>query len=200
MATNYSLTVKNEGTETGDFCIYQTDDNQTENIRSLVWFSKRAHPHTELKFEWNIDYGFSWSETGTLVPGMVFEAQEVKPIDLAIPAETASALSADGDRLCYKQTEKTVSAGEIGLLTDETVPEKSYSIGVLMSGAPVFAVEATPNYNFSFKPDPQYHIALGQFDVGEVLDMDKLAGAISLDLSEQTPNCTVTLRPDGTIK
>lgn len=79
MSTKYSLNVKHNGTDFGDFCIYQTDDKQDEDIRSLVWFKKTAHPGTQLHFEWGVDYSFVWSEEGEVIDlNRMTEKYEIK--------------------------------------------------------------------------------------------------------------------------
>lgn len=53
-SAKYDLTVKHNDTDCGDFCIYQTYDNQMEDIRPLVWFSKTEEPAVTPAPEQNI--------------------------------------------------------------------------------------------------------------------------------------------------
>ena len=51
MEKKYSLEVKHSGIETDDFCVYETNDHQEEDIRCQVWFSKMAHPGTKVEYQ-----------------------------------------------------------------------------------------------------------------------------------------------------
>lgn len=53
MATKYSLTVNNNSKNYGSICVFQTLPDQPDNILSLAWFSKAAHPGTTVEFNWD---------------------------------------------------------------------------------------------------------------------------------------------------
>lgn len=77
MATKYSLTVNNNSKNYGSICVFQTLPDQPDNILSLAWFSKAAHPGTTVEFNWTTDYDFLWSEQGELKTGVIFKASQV---------------------------------------------------------------------------------------------------------------------------
>ncbi len=198
MATKYTLKVKHDGTETGDFCLYQTCDNQTEDIRSLVWFSKRAHNDTLLKFDWNIDYGFAWSEQGTLTPGVVFEAHqnlETDPTDLT--RNTIGFTKKDSAFKFNKVDEKTTN-GRMSIVCDESIPAKTASIGISMSGQSAFACTASPNMKYTFRPHPRYWIAFGKFEEGEVIDLNRMTRKFEIRFDENQYERTIYLSANNT--
>ena len=83
MSTSYSLRVSNESSLAGSICIYQTFDEMEsmKDLFPLAWFSKGCNPATQVKFAWSIDYAFSWSESGALVPGVTFDASQTSQAD-----------------------------------------------------------------------------------------------------------------------
>lgn len=198
MSTKYTLKVKHEGTETGDFCIYQTCDNQTEDIRSLVWFSKRAHTDTNLRFEWAIDYGFAWSEQGILKPGVIFEASQnldTDPKDISI--NTIGFTRQDNAFEFAKVDEKTTH-GRMGIVCDETIPARTASIGISMSGQSAFACTASPNMKYTFRPHPRYWIAFGKFEEGEVIDLNRMTRKFEIRYEENQYEKVIRLSQNNT--
>lgn len=174
MTTQYSLTVEHKGTDTGDFCIYQTNDNQSEDIRSLVWFSKRAHPETNINFKWGIDYGFTWSEQGLLVPGVVYEASQIIAADPSDVSHNSIGFTKRDRAFDFEETPVPTTHGRLGISCDELIPAKAASIGVSMSGKTAFACTASPNMKYTFRPHPRYWIAFGKFEEGEVVDLNRM--------------------------
>ena len=184
MATNYSLTVEHNGTDTGDFCVYQTNDNQSEDIRSLVWFSKRAHPNTQLKFRWSLDYGFTWSEQGMLVPGVVFEASQIIPTDLSDVFQNSIGFTKANNAFGFVETTIPTTHGRMGIICDDLIPARTASIGISMSGKSAFACPASPNMKYTFRPHPRYWIAFGKFEEGEVIDHNRMTHKFEVKFRE----------------
>ncbi len=70
MATKYKMTVNNYSKNYGNICVFQTLPDQPDNMMSLAWFSKPAHPGTIVEFDWSMNYNFIWSDQGDLRIGM----------------------------------------------------------------------------------------------------------------------------------
>lgn len=174
MSTKYSLNVKHNGTDFGDFCIYQTDDKQDEDIRSLVWFKKTAHPGTQLHFEWGVDYSFVWSEEGSLVPGVIFKASEVMAADPANKDKNTIKFSKENGAYHFIPSDNPTNSGKLGIVCADNIPANSASIGIGMSGKSAFARVAHPSLKHTFSPHPKYWIAFGKFEEGEVIDLNRM--------------------------
>lgn len=187
----YCLNVQHRGAETGDFCVYQTLDDQAEDIRSLVWFSKRAHPDTDLRFQWYIDYGFAWSEQGSLAPGVVFEASQIMDADPSDPDRNSIAFSKRGSMFMFEKTDKTTPLGRLGIFCDSLIPTREGSIGISMSGKSAFACPASPNMKYTFRPHPRYWIAFGKFDEGEVIDLNRMTRKFEIRFRENQYNKSI---------
>jgi hypothetical protein len=200
VSTQYSLTVTNNSTQFRDLCVYQKPvDLGVPNVMSLAWLTAPAWPGTTVKFSWSLDYCFVWSQTGTLKPGVTFLAQQTEP--------------ADPDDLNSNQIVFGYSQGAFDFMTGSasgtpqldslyirelsTVPAGAATVGIGMSNAGVFAVQAEPNINLVFTPHPEYWITAGDFEHGEVLDIEQITNEQQVDFSG-TFDMTAVLGPTNT--
>jgi len=79
MGMIYSVTVNNHASHSAYFMVFQNDPTQwAPNALSLAWFAEFSNPgpSSRVKFQWSVDTGFSWAETGELQPGTQFTATE----------------------------------------------------------------------------------------------------------------------------
>lgn len=170
--TPYSMTLKNESAGDYTFYVFQKMPNQdTANIFSLAWF---ASPFTivhgnQISFHWTVDYDIVWGATGTLLPGVTFNASGKVP---ASPAgdNTSDFSVAPGPHL----TAPTQGQPGGSLVIDDSpdTPSNVYSVGIGMSGVGSFAVQAGPNLTHTFTPTPTYWIGAGSnVQVGRVLEI-----------------------------
>lgn len=175
--TPYSLTVYNNSTLSGNVCMYQRDPQQdvNPNLFTLAWIVKSFHPGTKLVFNWDIVYGLTWLETGVLNKGVRFTASETREIDLTDPSKNAVSLVKEHGAYRFTDSNKIYPTGTLGIHTDNSIPTNGLSLGVTMSGQPAFAMPATPNYSYCFEPHPEYYIAFGNFEQGEVIDVNTVS-------------------------
>lgn len=174
MATPYVLNVDHQGTSCGDFCIYQTYEDQDEDIRSLVWLRKTAHPGTRLRFDWNVIYSAAWCEEGVLKPGVIFHASEVMEVDPSDVQGNSIAFKRENGAYHFVPSDHKTSQGKLGIRCDGSIPAGKASIGIAMSGNPAFARPADPNLQYTFGMHPKYWIAFGDFEEGEVIDLNRM--------------------------
>lgn len=200
MGTKYKLTVNNKSKNYGNICVFQTLPEQPDNLLSLAWFSKAAHPETTVEFNWTTDYNFVWSNQGELKPGVTFKASQVKEADPSNIAKNTIGFTKQYDAYRFNETEKTTKEGRLGIYTDQTVPHGEASVGIGMSGNGTFAVTATPNYNFVFQPHPRYWIAFGTYTVGEVMDIESMSNIVEVVFDPDIYSKNVTLKEDNTWK
>jgi len=201
--TQYTLRVINDSTNFVDMCMYQQDPNiGVPNVMSLAWFAKPAYPTTTVVFRWTVDYSFVWSETGTLVPGVYFDASQAWPADPSIVG-TASDTKA-GNQIglshpssgAYTFTSTPTSGAQKGSLyvkEDPNLPLKRASVGIGMSGAGTFAVQSQPNLNLTFTPHPIYYLAAGTYAQGEVLDIGSITNPTDIRFPAGVFSMTATL-------
>ncbi|SFR68018.1 hypothetical protein [Anaeromicropila populeti] len=196
--TSYTLDVKHNGTDYGNFCIYQTYDGQDDDIRSLVWFSKAAHPGTQLRFEWNIDYSFVWSEKGVLIPGVIFNASEVEETDPSNTNLNTIGFTKDKGAYHFTSTEDSTKSGKLGIACSELIPANSVSIGIGMSGNPAYACVAAPSLKYTFSPHPTYWIAFGNYEEGAVIDVNCMTQKYAIKFPVNTFERSLQLCPNNT--
>ncbi|MFT4908283.1 MAG: hypothetical protein ACI978_002373 [Oleispira sp.] len=197
MSTKYSCTVKNDSTQSGDFCIFQeVPDVNIPNIVTLAWLAKAANPTTTLKFDWSLDYSFIWSNTTNLQPGTKVEASQSWPCDTT----TRNRINLDKVNNAYTFDAPTQGDYHGNLYIDQgqSVESKQVSVGIGMSGKGTFLAPSQPNMQLCFTPKPSYWLVFGSFVEGEVVDIAQVTeNAIKLDYKGVT-DLSVTLGADNT--
>ncbi|MFI5138274.1 MAG: hypothetical protein ACHQIM_10640 [Sphingobacteriales bacterium] len=195
--STYSINFFNNSSMPGSICVFQqSPDTSNPNVFALAWFAKFTNPNTRLSFSWNLDYCFIWDETGQLVPGITFNASEVLPAGLT-DNNTVTLTKGDG---AYQFVDQT-TGGQPGSLTincDVTIPPNQASVGIGMSGAGTFAMQAAPNMAYLFTPQPQYWVAFGNFEQGQALDAGEITNSAQVAFPPNIYAMDVKLNMDNT--
>jgi hypothetical protein len=197
MGKKYSVTVNNRASHSAFFMVFQNDPTSwSPNALSLAWFAKYSNPSktARVKFEWTVDTGFSWAETGELKPGIQFAATE-----LYDPSNGLNKITLDYNG-AYQFIDPTSGADKDRFYLNETknIPLKSQAaVGVTMSGSTVYAVQARPNQNLTFSPHPEYFIAYGDYLEGDVIDVSTVNNPLRLEYPTGVYALTTTLNVDG---
>jgi rhizosphere induced protein len=195
--TQYSVIFKNNSREGGDVCIYQRDPNSMDqNIMSLAWLSKYTPPTTQTTFSWEENYSFVWSETGWLVPGVIFMASQTWDADLSTRNQVTFSYR-QGNHTFVDQHQGP-QQGSLFIKEDGTIPRGIASVGIGMSGSGTFARLASPNTQLIFNPHPTYFITFGKYQRGEVLDVDQISNAMQLNFERGVYSLTAVLNMDHT--
>ncbi len=198
MGTQYSLTCKNQSSLLGSFAVFQRAPSITvpANVFSLAWFARPAHPGTQVTFTWMVDYSFVWSETGILQPGITFNASETLPADPFV--QNFTQLTEDVYGATYF-TQPNPS-GTVGSLTiqqlSNVVPNRT-SVGVGMAGQGTFVVQAAPNMTAVFTPHPNYWVIFGNYETGQVMDIENVTGEVEATYAGSLTSRTVILQPNN---
>lgn len=200
MSTKYTLKVTNNSNRSGSICVYQRDPEQEKytNLYSLAWFSKACHPGTTIKFTWDLDYCFSWSETGMLRPGVTFEASETRAADPSSASDNAIGFTKTGGAYMFTTPLRPGTPGELRIQTDDTIPIDEASVGIGMSGQPALAISAGPNLDYAFIPHPEYWIAFGDYIEGEVIDLNMVTQTAKVVFPRNVYSLSMTLQEDNT--
>ncbi|HVR10620.1 MAG TPA: protein rhiA [Thermoanaerobaculia bacterium] len=198
-ATTYSLIFVNQSTNRGDVCVYQSDPNiNVPGVMSLAWFSKLATPSTEIQFEWQVNYNFVWSETGSLKPGVIFSAAQRPAADLTESNQiTLDHTGGAGGAYDFINQRRGPVAGNLFIDTTNTVPLNRASVGIGMSGVGTYAVQAQPNFNLVFSPHPRYWITFGTFVRGQVLDITRITNKAEVRFDPGVFSMTAILQRDN---
>lgn len=195
MGAQYSIIAINNSTEVGSFCVFQSDPNVNDpRVVSLAWFSKPVVPRTKTQFTWTIDYSFVWSETGELIPGVIFDASQTFPADLS-STNQVTFMNAGGAFTFSNQTSGP-DAGSLYILEDRSIPSSTASVGIGMSGAGTFVVPSQPNTTLIFSPRPKYWITFGNYTPGQVLDITSISQKAQVDFPINVFSMTATFGAD----
>lgn len=197
----YSVIFQNNSSNAWNACIYQTDpDIGNYNVQSLAWLTKAAAPTTTVAFDWTIDYSFVWDETGLLKPGVVFDASQTWAANLSTTnAVTLTHPSTpQSSYYTFENQGQGPNQGSLYVYTDNTVPLNMASVGIGMSNAGTFVVQAQPNLNLIFTPHPRYWITFGTFIQGEVLDETEITNVAEIDFPPCIYTMYATLNADNT--
>lgn len=197
----YTMSFRNESSLFGNFCIYLRDPRQQidPNLFTLAWLVKPCHPGTSAEFQWNIEYGLTWSETGKLGKDQVsFSCSEMRVIDPSDAENNSLGITKENNAYHFIEGVKNYPKGALGIRSDHTIPVTGLSLGITMSGQPAFALPATPNYSFCFEPHPEYWVAFGNFVPGEVIDVNTVSSAAKVAFPFGEFDRTVTFNEDNT--
>jgi hypothetical protein len=191
----YKINFVNNSTNEGSIMVFQQDENiGVDGVMSLAWFTKYVYPQTTGYFDWRINYNFVWSETGELKPGVNFLASQAPPCDLS--TSNSIGLSYDKAYNFVNQTAGTPQ-GSMYIKEDATIPLKQASVGIGMSGAGTFVVQAQPNMNLTFTPHPEYWIAFGNYTKGDVLNIQEMTSASNVAFPPGIYTMNAILNPDN---
>jgi hypothetical protein len=200
----YSLSVKNDSPNSGSICVYTTspDTQQVQqDLRSLAWFTKPTNPNGQVRFTWELNFSFAWAESGLLVPGVFFEAGEIIGADPSDDGKNKAYFDRQNGAYLFGDTGQAMppSKGALAITTSKIIPNGRASVGVGINGKAALAVNATPNYQFTFIPKIQYWLAFGNFKEGVVLDLNSMVRNIpEIKFPAGVYDLQVTLREDNT--
>ena len=144
----------------GDICIFQEAPNtNASNVLTLAWLSKRVHPGTSVTFNWDVDYCFVWGETKKLGNGSSFHASQCIEANLKTRNDI-DFVKIDGAYKFEGGVTQRPGASEGSLYIDQggSVLSGESLVGVGMSGNGTFVVDAQPNIDLIFKPNPTYYV------------------------------------------
>jgi hypothetical protein len=191
--TPYSLTLINKSAQAWVFYVYQKQPVPANDVFSLAWF---ASPFTitvgnRITFEWQIVYNFVWGATGTVRPGVTFNAGgEIDGDPSGANTTTFSALP--GPNL--SAAVKAPPSGSLVINDADDVPNKVFSVGIGMSGTGTYVVQAGTSLKHQFTPTPSYWIAAGtDVKVGTVLDIQTVTRNSEVKFPVNTYKQTWTL-------
>ncbi len=193
---DYQINFINNSTNAGNFMVFQQDPNLNgPDIASLAWITKFLHPNTNGSFNWKLGFDFVWMENKSLASGITSVTSQCIPADLV--TNNTIMLTYDGAYNFTAQPPATTE-GSLYITTDQTIPPKQVGVGIGMSGAPTFLVSAEPNFNLTFSPQPDYWIAFGEFEQGQVLNVKELTNSAQVVFPEGINTVNITLNADNT--
>jgi hypothetical protein len=197
--TTYTLIFQNNSINTWTAAVYQQPpDIGQQNVMSLAWFAQAAAPTTNIRFNWEIEYEFVWSETGTLSSGVVFTASQTWQTNPQGQNNQVGFTFGNGGPFTFTNQAAGPQQGTLYIVQDETIPENTASVGIAMYNSGTFAVQAEPNINASFTPQPNYWITFGDYVQGQVIDVQQITNEAEIVFPSNVFSMTAILNPDNT--
>jgi hypothetical protein len=197
MSSSYSITFINNSGQFGTACLFQKSPDQSgPYVVPLAWFTRSSPPNATTVFSWSIDYSFFWSKTGALRPGVKVNPRETVSADLQ-GSNSITFTSAGSDNFQFSDQQQGQQPGSLVINCDTTIPPNTVSVGIGMSDACTFCVQARPNMMNAFTPQPSYWLVFGQYQQGQVLDVDRMSDAVRVEFSGNVYNMSVTLNADN---
>lgn len=194
----YSVKVINNANTAWKFFLFQSPPAITDSL-TLAWFASPFHiaPGDNTSFSWNLSYQFVWSATGQVKPGITFKATGLKDCDPQRKNQVNFTFVNDTPKLT-----DPASGGAPGSLTicdENNVPANTFAVGVGMSGNGTYVVNAGPNLEHQFTPEPAYYIAaIEEVEEGQVMDIKTITQAGELKYPPNVYKLTATLKADNT--
>lgn len=197
MGKQYSITINNQASHSASFMLFQSDPGAwSPNALAVAWFAKKSNPSptSRVKFIWTVDIGLSWADTGPLGPGAIYQASETFD-----PTGTLNQVTLDyNGAYFFSNPVKGADPARIYLQESPNIPVASgASVGVTMSGKPVYATQAMPNTNLTFSPKASYYLAYGNFEEGTVIDVSTINNALLLPYPTGIYSLETTLNADN---
>lgn len=193
--STFTINFTNNSSSSGNFCLFQQNHNSPNpSVFSTAWRVEAAAPNTRLAISWNTDFYFFWAKTGQLQPGVIFNAGENALTSLT-ERNRITVTKVDRD---YKFTNQRdgYQHGSLTIEADATTVPNQASVGIGLSGAVAYAVQAQPNMTFMFVPRLEYWVAFGKFQQGQVLDPSGFS-AMKIDFPPGIFSMNATLNPDN---
>jgi hypothetical protein len=197
-STKYSLNCINNSTVSWNFYMFQKMPNQPKDIFSLAWLVSpyKIAKNNHIKFEWSIDYTFIWANTGTLQPGVTYDAGGSYPCSPNGNNLTTFEIIDNAPTLSIPTTGGT--DGSLTIQEGSLFPNSTYSTGIGMSGQGTFAKQALVNTKQLYTPNPEYYIAAADsVQSGCVLEQ-VITEAKLVKFPDHNYNLTATLTSDNT--
>ncbi len=188
----YTLRFKNRSNSQHDFLCYQQGiDTNQPGVYTLAWFAKPVANGVDVDFTWTIDYYFVWSEQGILKPGISFVANQVVQADLT--NDNKIGFTDVGGAFQFGPVTTGGASGSLTIDSDNTIPKGKAMYGVGMSGYGTHVVPAEPNMSALFTPHPEYWVSFGDFEQGQVLDIQTMVNDAEVQFPANVYQMTATL-------
>ena len=187
--TQYTMNFINNSSFSWNFCCYQQDPGILDKgAFSAAWFvAQTVHPTTQIKFTWTIDYGLSWSRSGTVGPGIIYDASQNWPVTAA---DNTITLTKSGGTYTFENQRQKGPAAAFNIVQDGTiVSSDGVGIGISMvvqgSGASglntIYAQAASANITTQYTVTPKYYVVFAQdIQPSEILNVANMTNTVEV--------------------
>ncbi len=190
---SYCVNFKNESHFAGDVCLFQPfPASEIPKAVSLAWLSEPTQPGETASFEWEYQHDFFWSELSALQPGSILKVGGILPADISEKNQVEFAF--ENNSFLFRDQQKGKVPGRLDIHMDESIPWNRSSVGICMSGYPIYAAQAQPGYQYNFTFHPQYFLTYGDYKQGQILDLKNLPVKTEFTFPKATYSLNITLK------
>ncbi|MBV8581684.1 MAG: hypothetical protein JOZ86_13745 [Candidatus Eremiobacteraeota bacterium] len=196
---NRTLSFYNNSAKDGFLVISQFAPVEGEPV--FVWLTKYANPGGRVQFTWTNDYAFVWSDTGTLVPGVVVTTGQLLPTTLHGQNMVTFVYDAAVESFKFVDQGDGQGGGRFFIRCNETIVPGMASVGLAQSGAPVRLMPANPQMTYVFEPPMNtYFVGFGQGAERPYVVANTFAPFEKIDWQMNIAKMDATLNADGSWK
>lgn len=200
--TQYTMNFINNSANSWNFCCYQKDPGiLAQGAFSAAWFvAQTVHPTTQVKFSWTIDYGLTWAQSGTVGPGIIYDASQNWPVTYA---ENTVTLTKSGGSYTFENQRVQNPTNAFMVVQDGTVvPQDGVGVGISMvvqgSGAsglsPIYVQGAQPNITTQFYVTPKYYVVFAKnIQASEILNVQNMTNTVEVPYAPGVTSMVATL-------
>ncbi|MGK5496961.1 hypothetical protein [Streptomyces sp. URMC 125] len=178
--SGYSITIRNNSQiDNSRAIVFQQDPETPSEVASLAWLSKMCHKNTQVTYNWTLNFNFVWGQNGNLKPGVSYQAGGSIPADLT--ANNQVTLDYVDGGFEFGPTSAGPSQGSLLIHESDNVPGAGNidqgSVGIGMFGKGTFVRPTQPtgmSGGIQFGIHPEYWVAFGSYEEGEVVDTSVL--------------------------
>ena len=202
MGTQYTMNFINNSVNAWNFCCYQKDPGiLAQGAFSAAWFvAQTVHPTTQVKFRWTIEYGLSWAQSGTVGPGIIYDASQKWPVTYA---ENTVTLTKSGGSYTFENQKEQEPTNAFQIVQNDTVvPQDGVGVGISMvvqgSGASglntIYVQAAQPSITTQFYVTPKYYVVFAQnIQASEILDVQNMTNTVEIPYASGVTSMVATL-------
>ena len=187
----YNVTFQNQTSNFVTAIIFQKYRDIYIQSASLAWLVKGCGSRSNTTFNWQANYSFVFAQSDRLVPGVKFVTAESRDCDPE--RENSITLSQNG----FGQLKQAGQRGSLVINADSSVPRPGVLGGIGLSNDAAFAALLQPNSNLQIPARPEYWIAVGNFEKGQILE-DSVSNAVRIGFEPGRTSYKVTLNADDT--
>lgn len=201
--TAYGVTIHNASQlDNAQAIVFQQAPLVPADVVSLAWLAKTCHKNTQVTFNWTLDFNFVWGQNGQLEPGVNYQAGGVIPADLNDTNDVTLSYIDGGFE--FGPTSAGPQVGSLYIIENDSVPGAGNpdqgSVGIGMYGAGTFVAPTQPTGSsggLQFQIRPQYWVAFGNHQAGEVIDESALYYPIQVQFSGSSFNADCVFNGTG---
>lgn len=171
MSDDYCLSVTNHSKYLQTFCIYQSVQVISGDIKPVIWLTTSAHPRSIIEFNWTATYDFIWIKPKG---DNQFKTSQMMPAD--VTQNNHVVLDFKQGAYTFLEPTQGHQNGMLSIQQTSKVQTHQLYVGIGINGQSIVLAKSSPNTTIEINPhNSHYFLALCNAKQGEFVDTDKFA-------------------------